>query len=403
MGCLPSSEGPVAYGLFMRVLMVSSLWPPEILGGAEQYAAALTSALQDRGHEVSVITLGIDGADVIGQVRSWPYAMRDYERQSGVRRALFHAADVARLGTGTVFDRVLAEFRPDIVHSHVVQGMSATALTRPHLRGVAHVHTLHDYWLLCQRDSLVRRDGTACATRCPSCRAVTGVRNQQISRHPPEVVVGVSEAIAHRHTAEIPWMRDRTRVIYNPVAPPSPGPPRAPGAPVTFGYFGRLGADKGILTLLAAYEQVRPTGVRLVVAGQGAEAEAVRNAPGVDFRGWVSGAEKDGVFDELDCLVVPSEWADPAPLVLNEARSRGVATIGSAAGGIPELVAPECAGLIVPPGDVGALAGAMGRFASEPAAFAPMPAALPIDWPDHLDAIEAAYRDARRQRDDHEA
>ena len=343
----------------MRVLMVSSLWPPEILGGAEQYAAALSDALRARGHSVAVVTLGVDGDDVVGQVSSWPYPMRDYEQQSSLRRAMFHAADVVRVGTGSVFDQVLTEFRPDVVHSHVVQGMSATALTRPGVRGIAHVHTLHDYWLLCQRDSLVRRDGTACERRCTSCRAISGLRNLQISRHPPDVVVGVSKAIAERHTGEIPWMRDRTRVIYNPVADPRPRPLRPPGAPITFGYFGRLGADKGILTLLAAYERVRADGTRLVVAGQGAEADAVRSATGVDYRGWVSGPEKERLFDELDCLVVPSEWADPAPLVVNEARSRGVPVIGSRAGGIPELIAPECAPLVVAPGDERALAGAM--------------------------------------------
>ncbi len=387
----------------MRVLMVSSLWPPEILGGAEQYAAALGAALRTRGHEVAAITLGVDGDDVVGQVRSWPYPMRDYEQQSAVRRGLFHAADVARFGTGGVFDRVLADFRPDVVHSHVVQGMSATAMTRPHRRGVAHVHTLHDYWLLCQRDSLVRRDGTACTTRCGSCRAISGIRNQQIAHHPPDVVIGVSRAIAERHTAELAWMRDRTRVVYNPVADPRPRPTRQPGSPVTFGFFGRLGADKGILSLLAAYERMRGPAVRLVIAGQGAEVAAVERAPGVDYRGWVSGPAKDALFDELDCLVVPSEWADPAPLVVNEARSRGVATIGTRAGGIPELVAPVCAELLVEPGDVVALSASMTRFAERPDAFRPNPESQPIDWAGHLDAIEAAYGDARRPGNDHEA
>ncbi len=33
----------------MRILMVSNLWPPEVVGGAEQYAAAFGGAIADRG------------------------------------------------------------------------------------------------------------------------------------------------------------------------------------------------------------------------------------------------------------------------------------------------------------------------------------------------------------------
>ena len=49
----------------MRILMVSNLWPPEVVGGAEQYASALAAHLRAAGHEVEVLTLGVDGPDVV--------------------------------------------------------------------------------------------------------------------------------------------------------------------------------------------------------------------------------------------------------------------------------------------------------------------------------------------------
>ena len=100
---------------------------------------------------------------------------------------------------------------------------------------------------------------------------------------------------------------------------------------------------------------------------------------------------KEALLDDLDCLVVPSQWKDPAPVVVNEARGRGIPVIGAAIGGIPELIAPECRPLLFPPGDAGALADRMAAFAAGPERYRPAPEAAPIDWPGHLDAVLAAY------------
>ena len=51
----------------MRILMVSNLWPPEVVGGAEQYASALSDHLCAAGHEVHVLTLGVEGPDVVAR------------------------------------------------------------------------------------------------------------------------------------------------------------------------------------------------------------------------------------------------------------------------------------------------------------------------------------------------
>ncbi len=57
--------------------------------------------------------------------------------------------------------------------------------------------------------------------------------------------------------------------------------------------------------------------------------------PGVEYRGWVDEREKETMLAEVDCLVVPSEWEDPAPLVVNEARRRGIVVVGTTAGRHP--------------------------------------------------------------------
>jgi glycogen(starch) synthase len=377
----------------LRVLMVSSLWPPEVLGGAELYASRLAARLRDAGHEVRAVTLGVDGPDVVTRVPPTPYRLDEFAGQPRARRARFHLLDLYRPATRRALLATLEDYRPDVVHSHSVQGLSSAALEVPSAAGVAHVHTLHDYWLLCQRASLVRRDGTACEPRCTVCREFSAVRARIIRRSPPDVVLAVSDAVRREH-ASIDWVRDRVRVLRNPVDV-APRAPRAPSRPPTFGYLGQLTTAKGVPTLLAAYAGADLPGTRLLVAGDGplrAQVEAATGA--VEYRGWVDDEGKEAFFDAVDCLVVPSEWKDPAPLVVTEARARGVPVIGADIGGIPELVGPGDRTLLFPSGDAGALARCLERFARAPSSFVDGSGTGLVSWADHLDGVLDAYHDA---------
>jgi glycosyltransferase involved in cell wall biosynthesis len=111
--------------------------------------------------------------------------------------------------------------------------------------------------------------------------------------------------------------------------------------------------------------------------------------------GWVDGGTRDDFFSRIDCLVVPSEWLDPAPLVVNEARARGIPVIGARIGGIPELVSERSASLLFPAGDAAALRGRLEAFAGDPAGYVDDEVSGLMTWERHLDLVEQAYADAR--------
>ena len=69
------------------------------------------------------------------------------------------------------------------------------------------------------------------------------------------------------------------------------------------------------------------------------------------------------------CLfgVAPSLWPEPLGLVVHEGMSRGACMIGTTPGGHTDLIVAGESGLLVPPGDVGALAEAMHRLIDDPA------------------------------------
>lgn len=378
----------------VRVLLLSSLWPPAVLGGAELHAAQLAERLVGAGHEVGVITYGSPGERVIAQVPSKPYPLQEFASQPSSKRALMHLRDVWNPDTAAILERAIKGFSPDVVHSHTVQGMSAIALTRPGKMKIPHVHTLHDYWLLCQRTSMVQRDGTACATSCTGCSVITAVRQRQIRGNAPDVVLGVSKAVAAEHE-RLDWAAGRLRVLYNPVESPAmQRPVRDVGAPV-FGYLGQLAAYKGVGTLLKAFKAADIRGSRLLIGGRGPLLGEVQNSGGgVEALGWVGGDTKEQFFNEIDCLVVPSEWSDPAPIVLNEARARGIPVIGAEAGGIPELISPKAAALLFQSRDREGLADRLRKFGAAPADYTSPPELSPLDWQGHLEGLMTAYRDA---------
>jgi glycosyltransferase involved in cell wall biosynthesis len=377
----------------MRVLMVSSLWPPTVLGGAEIYAADLARHLEQAGHEVGALTLGADGPEVVEAVRAWPYRLNEFEQQPAWRRRVFHLIDVYNPVAASAMTKTLRSFRPDVVHSHAVQGLSMAVLSAPARYGVPHVHTVHDYWLLCQRASMVQRSGESCETRCRPCRAISGVREQFARRHFADVVVAPSQAIADEHAAFGPAAA-RMKVVLHPLDAPGPPRPARGEQPTTFGFIGQLARTKGVATLLDAFERLPAGTARLLVAGRGAMAAEIetRAVPGVQALGWLDGDGKERFFADVDAIVVPSEWKEPAPLVINEAKARRIPVIGASIGGIPELVPVSSRPLLFRSGDTADLERSLNALMKNPSEFEVAP--VHWGWDEHINAIVETYREA---------
>ena len=138
-------------------------------------------------------------------------------------------------------------------------------------------------------------------------------------------------------------------------------------------FVGRMHGEKGPAVLLSAW---RASGLRapahtLVLVG-GGRFRAPSSATGVMSAGPRSPEQVRNFYAGSDVLVVPSvptrDFLEPWGLVVNEAFHQGLPVIattavGAVAGG---LVHHERNGLVVPPGDAAALAGALRRLEADP-------------------------------------
>ncbi len=157
------------------------------------------------------------------------------------------------------------------------------------------------------------------------------------------------------------------------VRPPTgPRNPREGEEPV-IGFMSRLIPKKGLPDLLAAFRLAgAELPLRLLIAGAGPEAirlEELRDER-VSRLGRLSGPEKDEFYARLDMFVLPARPAgddlDGIPVVLMEAAVRGLPLVSTRVSGIPEICIDGFNGLLVPPGDVAALAEALLKLGRDP-------------------------------------
>ena len=137
----------------------------------------------------------------------------------------------------------------------------------------------------------------------------------------------------------------------------------APDGEVIVGYVGRLAAEKRVdlLTGLADLP-----GVRLAVTGGGPMEEELRAAlPTATFLGMRHGEDLARIYASLDVFVHTGPFETFGQTV-QEAAASGLPVVAPAAGGPLDLVAEGVTGYLVPPGDPGALAAAVGGLASDP-------------------------------------
>lgn len=367
----------------MRILFWSTTFLPTI-GGAEVLGFELARALQERGHEVRVLSdlpprsalprrTSISGVDVQRLELTEPVLAGDPGAILRVKQAVA---------------RCKAEFAPDVVHV-----------------------------LLLGLDLLIHRLTTKA---CPAAEVATLQQPVDPMYLRPMTPMGAtlrsarwlvapSEAALHSYRAAVPGIAARSSLIPNSLPPPGIDPTPLPPGESRIVCVGRLDAQKGFDLAVAALARLRPRRptLKLVIAGDGPARPALERQAkelavddAIGFLGAVPPAKVPQLLQSASVVVMPSRAHELFGLVCLQAAQMARPVVASSLGGLREVVVDGVTGLLVPPGDEDALVSAVAGLLDNPERAAEMGrsarrrAAEDFTWDRFVEGYENVYRAA---------
>ena len=340
----------------MNILVLHNRY--QLRGGEDQSTDCEARVLRARGHVVEL--LETDNRAIAGW-SVWRAGLQAIWALSGYRAV----------------SRRIRDMRFDVVHvQNFFPLLSPAVLYAAQTAGLPVVQTLRNYRLLCP-NAVFFRDGRVCEDclgkfipwpgvlhRCyRGSRTATGTVATMLVVHrvvrtwerKVDVFIALTEFARQKF---IEGGLPAERIVVKPnFVDPDPGPGTHDGGYALFA--GRLSPEKGVRTLLAAWERLGP-GIPLKIAGDGPVAGEVarvcKRNPQIEWLGAQSLERVYALMGAAALVIVPSEWYETFGRVIVEAYAKGTPVIASDLGGVVELVEDGRTGLRVRPGDPGDLA-----------------------------------------------
>jgi glycosyltransferase involved in cell wall biosynthesis len=277
----------------------------------------------------------------------------------------------------------LRVWKPDIVHVHNLYPLySPSILSACRSLGVPVVMTVHNYGLTCPIQTHVRR-GIEC-TQCVDSGDQQCIANDCRDNLVESVVYAARHAAAKAFglfnrnvTLFLPVSKfvqeslkgvnipeSRTLVVPNGVPIPDLHADAGSGKFALF--LGRFTPEKGIATLLSAADSVPEVQIRFYGDGPLRESMQASAPANVSIHSWAGREQLAAVYREARCVVVPSIWNEPCPMVAIEAMSQGLPVVASRVGGLSSIVIDNETGFLVTAGVPAEIARCLRSLATEP-------------------------------------
>lgn len=380
----------------MRLLFLSNFYPPSGQGGYEEWCQEMALQLRDRGHEVIVLTShqpnDDDSNDPSWVRRELHMEMALVSLRNGIQ-FFTHRHQYERENLATV-QSYIHRFQPEGI---VIWGMwnivrSVPLLAEQLLPGRV-VYYMGDYWptLPSQFEYYWKAPAQYWYTQLPKAilgKAARHILAQEVLARPRFHRVIFPTVFMRNELVKRGLKPGESMVIYGATDTTfyqqchcsrhtiANAPPKEKR---TLLYAGRIQADKGVhLAIKALALLVQEYGfqdIELQIVGTGDQdyltflQYLVRRhhvEPYVTFLGQQPKEAMPTLYCEADIFLFTSVWQEPFGRVLIEAMAAGVAVVGSAVGGVTEILRENETALTYPPGNLERLAAQVARLLQNP-------------------------------------
>ncbi len=413
----------------MKITLVSNGFPPASYGGVEAYTFDLAKGLTARGHEVSVFCReSAPGSNDYQLIREAGSAFPIYRVVNDYKKIESFARLYADPVIDRIFEEVLAETRPELVHFNHFIALSANLPKITASRNIPAMITLHDYWPICHRVNLINAYANPCpgplqGGNCFDCVFLAGERGhglrnraffylkrllpypvraklrQKIRRPGFGTLLfkashsdftgrqrSFVDAIRSGNYLSVPseFVRQvflqngfealKIHVLPLGIEKLSPVSHHGKNKRIRFAYIGTVLTVKGLDLLISAFSRLPDENIELAIYGrEDVEPHYTRHIHDIarkdlriKFMGAFPAAKKQEIYDQIDIVVIPSITHETFSFVAREALSAGVPVIASAMGALKEIINSEKNGYLFPAKNVAALSKIIHEIAREP-------------------------------------
>lgn len=342
----------------MKIMMLNTLYSPNIGGGAEIIFQEQAEGFARLGYEVTVVTTTggnkvlwetINGVTVCRLPMTNVYWHFEKDKTSPLKHKLWHILDIYNVGMKRSLLRVIAKICPDVAVCHNLSGFSISAWDAFKSKGIPIVQVLHDQYLLCPNSNAFK-NGKICEHQCTVCHLMR-LPHRKLSNQ-VDAAVGVSKYVLDRLVENGYFKNSKKLVIHNARQfPDVPMPKPWDGkSTLKIGYIGTLSRVKGVEWLIKSFMSL-DINATLSIAGKGETPEYeeyLHLLASADKRISFTGYTKpENHYPNIHVSVVPSLWPDTFPTVAFESCAYHVPVIATKVGGLPEIVKDGVNGILV--------------------------------------------------------
>ncbi len=329
----------------MKVLQINNNY--EIAGGSDIVFANTVRLLREKG--IDVVTLS-RSLNPMQEHHGTDYLIES--SYSAIKK--FYSSEAKN-----EIEKIIINDKPDIIHLHcIVGGITFSILPVIKKYKIPVVMTVHDFRLKCPAAHFIDGRGNVCE-KCSSgryynaivnnCSPAGTLRSGTIAFEsyfrdlffPYEkyidAYVFVSDFVKGKFH-DIDNIRSVNKfIVHNSVR--EFGHSNVKGD--YFLYLGRLAHEKGIRTLIDAFQKMPERRLKIAGSGPLRDEIASRKLDNVELLGFIKGPELEKIIQQASFIIVPSECYETLSLSAAEAFSAGKPVIGTSLGALDELISEK--------------------------------------------------------------